>query len=275
MVDFFYRLRHFFLLFALLELSVIFMIRGNSELMWGLRAQTLQLVWKVESSMNWVAELQRSLGENEKLRDENLALTTELARLRIASRENETLRQIIGWQKNSEFETVPADIVLRAPFGFSGHFVLNVGSDQGVEKDMPVISHQGILGRIVHVSNRYSRVMHYLHPKFHVPVMIDTLGTVGILSRKMSEPESLILENIVKTEKIQNGQRVITHYASKIFPPNIPVGTIDHHKKQPEQNFFEITIRPAAPLHTTHHAFVVKQSSQMELPVEEVQPDNS
>lgn len=268
MIDLFLRLRHLFFLLFLLTLSIIFMAYGNSELMWGVRAQTLQLVWAIESRMNQIAEIQHSVSENKKLRDENLNLTTELARLRNISRENEELRHSIEWRENNKFETIPARIITRGGFGPRGHFVLDVGRDQGVQKNMSVISHQGILGRIIHVSNNHSRVMPYLHAKFHVPVIIDTLGAVGILSGQGSMPDSLILENVIKTEPVEKGQHVITHYASEIFPPNIPVGTIADIKTQPGRNFFQIKISPAAPLHTTHFAFVVKRPEQADIPAE-------
>ncbi len=269
MIDLLDRLRTFLLVAALLAVSFVVMANANRPLMRGLRAQTLKIVGAVEYRISWVAEIPRSLRENQQLRDANLRLTNELNRLRIAGRENEDLREALGWKRRNEFETVAARIIARQPFGLSNFFTLDVGRAQGVDMDMAVISHMGILGRVVQVSQNYSEVMPYLHSQFYVPVMIDTLGAVGIVSGQTSSPDSLILSNVVKTENLQIGQRVITHDASEIFPPNIPVGTITDYRAQPGSNFWEVRIEPAAPLHTIHFAFVVlRHSGQAQITAE-------
>lgn len=271
MIDLLLRLRTFILLIVLLAISFFVMANANRPLMRGIRAQTLSIVGAVEYRISWAAKIPRSLRENQQLRDSNLRLTNELNRLRIAERENEDLRQALGWTHDSEFEMLAARIIAREPYGVANFFTLDVGHAQGVDMDMAVISHLGILGRIVQVSRNYSKVMPYLHSQFNVPVMIDTLGAVGIVSGQTSTPDSLILNNIVKTQNVQIGQRVVTHDASEVFPPYIPVGTITAYRAQQGSNFWEIRIQPAAPLHTSHFAFVVLRHSgqpQAETPVE-------
>ncbi|MCY4160139.1 MAG: rod shape-determining protein MreC [Bacteroidetes bacterium] len=262
MIELFYRLRPFILLVGLLTISLVVMANINHSLMWSVRAQTLKLVGAIEYRMNWATEILLSINENQELRSANLKLTTELARLRIAGQQNEQLRRALGWQQMYEFETLAARIIAREPYGATNFLTLNVGSDQGVEVNMAVISHKGILGRIVHVSSGYSQVMPYLHSQFHVPAMIDTLGSIGIVSGKDSTPDSLIFHDVVKTVPVQKGQRVITHEASEIFPPNIPIGTIAGFQTQPGGNFWTIKLRPASPLHTTHFAFIILRRAE-------------
>jgi len=257
MFEFFYRLRPFILLFCLLAVSVVVMANVNRPLMRGVRAQTLKFVGAVEYQLSWASEILLALGENQKLRSSNLRLTSELARLRIAANENEELRGVLGWQNVNDYDAVPARIIAREPYGTTNYLTLDVGSEQGVTIDMAVISHLGIIGRTVHVSSNYSEVMPYLHSQFHVPVMIDSLRSVGIISGNGSTPDSLVLENVVRTENVQIGQRVITHQASEIFPPNIPVGTIVAVHPIAGNNFMLIKVEPAAALHTTHFVFVI------------------
>jgi len=257
MFEFIYRLRPFLLLFCLLTTSVLVMFNANRPMMWGIRAEVLRIVGSVEYRLSWASEILSALSENQELRDSNLQLTSKLARLRIAELENNELRHALGWQANQELETVPARIISREPFGATNFLTLDVGREQGVDVDMAVINHLGIIGRTVHVSSNYSEVMPYLHSQFHIPVMIDSLQSVGIVSGKDSTPDSLVLHNVVRTENVQIGQHVITHEASEIFPPNIPVGTIGGIRIQPENNFLILKIVPAVPLQTTHFAFVI------------------
>ncbi len=257
MFEVFYRLRPFILLFCLLAASVAVMANANRPLMRGVRAETLKFVGAVEYQLSWASEIILALNENQELRSSNLRLTSELARLRIAAFENEELRGALGWQNINDYEAIPARIIAREPYGTTNYLILDVGSEQGITTDMAVISHEGIIGRTVHVSSGYSEVMPYLHSQFHVPVMIDSLRSVGIISGNESTPDSLVLENVVRTENVQIGQRVITHQASEIFPPNIPVGTIVAVHTRPGNNFLLLKVEPAAALHTTHFVFVI------------------
>ena len=257
MFEVLYRLRPYILLFCLLAMSVVVMVNANRPLMRGVRAQTLKFVGAVEYQLSWASEIILALNENQQLRSSNLRLTSELARLRIAAFENEELRSALGWQNVNDYEALPARIIAREPYGTTNYLTIDVGSEQGVTTDMAVISHEGIIGRTVHVSSSYSEVMPYLHSQFHVPVMIDSLRSVGIVSGSGSTPDSLALENVVRTEDVQIGQRVITHQASEIFPPNIPVGTIEAVHSRPGNNFLLIKVEPAAALHTTHFVFVI------------------
>lgn len=257
MIDLWYRLRDYALLSALLIISLIFMTNANRPLMKGVRSQALQIAGNVEYRMAWAAKALRAFNENQTLRDANLKLTSELARLRVVDLENRDLRQALDWKNNNDLETVAARIVAREPFGTTNFFTLDVGSVDGVEVNMAVVSHLGILGRVIDVSRNYSTVLPHLHSQFHVPAMIDTLRVIGIISGEGNEPDVLELKEIVVSADVQNGQRVVTHEASGIFPPNMPVGTILESDRQAGSNYWQIKVAPAAPLSTAHFAFVI------------------
>ncbi len=69
----------------------------------------------------------------------------------------------------------------------------------------------------------------------------------------------LALENVVKTEPVEAGQLVVTSRASSVFPPGYPVGVIISVANRPGENLLEIQVRPASPLSTAQHAFVILQ----------------
>ncbi|MYF40075.1 MAG: rod shape-determining protein MreC [Rhodothermaceae bacterium] len=257
MIDLWYRLRDYALLSALLIVSVIFMTNANRPLMRGVRSQALQIAGTVEYRMAWAAIALRAFNENQTLRDAHLRHTSELARLRVVDLENQVLRQALDWKNNSGLETMAARIVAREPFGTTNFFTLDVGSVDGVEVNMAVVSHLGILGRVIDVSRNYSTVLPHLHSQFHVPAMIDTLRVIGIISGGSNEPDVLELKEIVVSADVQHGQRVVTHEASGIFPPNMPIGTVLESNRQAGSNYWQIKVIPAAPLSTAHFAFVI------------------
>ena len=87
-----------------------------------------------------------------------------------------------------------------------------------------------------------------------------------------SRSDMLVLENIVKTESVETGQLVVTSWSSSIFPPGYPVGEIDSVANRPGENLLEIHVRPASPLSTAQHAFVILQQPDPEQKQLEAQP---
>lgn len=75
-----------------------------------------------------------------------------------------------------------------------------MGRAQEVDMNMAVISHIGIMGRIVQVSWNYSDIMPYLHSQSNAHVMTDTHHAIGIVSGQTCTPAPLILSKIVKTD---------------------------------------------------------------------------
>ena len=150
-------------------------------------------------------------------------------------------------------------IISKDIFGQQNYLTLDVGRADGVAPGMPVVDEKGILGMVIFISEHYSRVLPYLNTEFHVAAKIQPLQADGMISWPGSRPDMLVLENVVKTEPVEVGQRVVTSRASSVFPPGYPVGVIDSVANRPGENLLEIHVRPATPLNTAQHAFVILQ----------------
>ena len=266
------RIRDFVVLAAMLLIAFLFMLNANEPLLRGFRKAALEITGNVERRIAWVAQVVFAISDNARLRRANVQLTSDLARLHVADLENARLRELLALKADSVYQVVPARIVARDPYGQTNFFTLDAGQRDGVAVDMAVIDENGILGRVVHTSARYSRVMPYLNTEFHVPAMIEPLFAVGMISWPGSHPDVLVLENVVQTVPVKIGQSVVTHEASGIFPPNVPVGTVSAVRSHPGLNAWDIEVRPAAPLHSTRFAFVVQRIIDAERLALEAEP---
>ena len=269
------QIRDWVVLAVLLISAVGMMLAQNQPMLRGLRATALETTSWIEARFAWAGHFLRALEENETLRQENIAYSSELARLREARVENERLRSLLAFRDSTEVPMVPARIVAKDLYRQSNLLTLDVGRVDSVQVDMPVVDERGILGKVVFVSEHYSRVMPYLNTNFRVPAKILELGTSGLVSWPGGNQDRLLLELIAKTEPVEAGQLVVTSEFSGVFPRGYPIGTIDTVAVQPGLNELEILLRPAAPLSEAEYAFVLLETpdpEQVELESRRVQP---
>ena len=167
------QLRDYLILGVLLMVGFLFLVRVNDPVTLGIRAVALEVSGSIEARLAWLGALSFTLADNRRLRQENALLTSTLGQTRVALLENQRLKEALAFKQDSTLQLLSARVVARDPFGQSNFFTIDVGRSDGVDIDMAVIDIQGILGRIVQVSPRYSRVMSYLNTEFHVPAMVE------------------------------------------------------------------------------------------------------
>lgn len=258
------RIRDWVVLGVLLIVSLATMLTANQPLLGGLRATALESTAWLEARFAWIGGYFRALAENEVLREENITLSSQVARSREALLENQRLRNLIGFRDTTDYEVLAAQIIKKDFTGQWNYLTLDVGSEDSVGLDMAVIDERGILGKVVLVSKRYSKVMPYVNTDFRIPAKVQPLQAFGIVRWEGTRIDRLRLDHIVKTEPVEPDQLVVTAGYSGVFPPGLPIGTVDSVSARTGRNELAVFVRPAAPISTVEHAFVVLQQPDPE-----------
>ncbi len=258
------RIRDWVILGVLLIVSLATMLTANQPLLGGLRATALESTAWLEARFAWIGGYFRALAENEVLREENITLSSQVARSREALLENQRLRNLIGFRDTTDYEVLAAQIINKDFTGQWNYLTLDVGSEDSVGLDMAVIDERGILGKVVLVSKRYSKVMPYVNTDFRIPAKVQPLQAFGIVRWEGTRIDRLRLDHIVKTEPVEPDQLVVTAGYSGVFPPGLPIGTVDSVSARTGRNELAVFVRPAAPISTVEHAFVVLQQPDPE-----------
>lgn len=245
------------LLIGLLFLATFVMLSQNRSLTRSLQAQMLKMTARVESGFASLGRYVRVLEENEELRQRNIELSSKVAQTRSARMRNEELERLLNLQDTSSTPLVTARIVTKDIFQQENFLTLNVGRSNGVNAGMPVLHERGIVGTVMLVSDNYARVMPFLNTDFRVPGTIAPLQTEGIVRWDGERHDRLLLEHVVKTEPVEQGQQVVTSGHSDIFPPGRAIGTIDSVEVRPGRSELQIYLRPAVPLQEIGHVFVL------------------
>ena len=258
------QIRDWVILAFLLSISLVVTLNRNAEVTRSLRAISLQITSGLELQFARVGEFFRALDENGELRDHNIVLSSQVARLREAGIQNERLKAMIALRDTLETETLASRVISRDIHRQKNYLIIDVGSDDAVSNGMAVIDDQGILGKVVLAGEKYSVVQSYLNTDFRVPGLIHSIEAFGIVRWDGVRLDRLVLDYVVRTEPVEHGQLVVTA-GSDVFPSGIPIGRIDSVSVRPGENLLDITLEPASSIGAAKHAFVILRSPDAEL----------
>ncbi|MEM8558457.1 MAG: rod shape-determining protein MreC [Bacteroidota bacterium] len=258
------RSRDYVLVAVLLLASVLILLRQNGPALRSARAAALDLTARVEGVFSWAGRYTAALQENERLRQSTIELAAEAALLREARAENRRLRALLALRDSSAYRMMPARVVGKDLTRQSNQLTLNVGAEDGVVLDMPVVDDRGIVGKVSLVSDHFSLVLPHQNTNFAVPARIDELGRDGLVRWDGTTFDRLTMDYVVRTEPVAVGQRVVTSGFSDVFPPGIPVGRIDSVLVAGGRNDFVLYVEPAAPISTVDYVYVILRAPDPE-----------
>jgi rod shape-determining protein MreC len=162
---------------------------------------------------------------------QNRRLKAELAATRVYGdeitalrEENARLRALLGVKTDPPLPMVGARTVIDARGPFANTRLADVGSDQGVIEGNPVLSENGLVGRVMGVSPRMSRILLLTDPDSRVPVQIERADARAILTGDGGASPKLAY--LRTHEALRVGDRVLTSGDGGVIPRGLPVGTV-------------------------------------------------
>ena len=141
------------------------------------------------------------------------------------------------------------------------------GRLHGIEREMAVISTEGVVGVVYQVSGNYATVIPLINRDFRLSAKIRRNGYFGSLSWPGEDYRQAILEEIPFHVDIHPSDTIVTSGYSAIFPEGIPVGTVRDFEVL-EGNFYTITVDIAVDYKKLYHVNVVQnllRDEQLEL----------
>ena len=168
---------------------------------------------------------------NTKLVEENLSLRNML--------ENASDNYTLDSLTNATFQYKNARVISNNLSSLKNQLVLDIGTSNGIDKEMGVISQNGIVGIINNSSLNYSSVMSVLNLNTKINAKIKRSSHFGTLEWNGVSTRHLILNDIAETADIKVGDSIITGGMSLIFPEGIDVGVVS---KIINQNKFRDTL---------------------------------
>lgn len=166
------------------------------------------------------------------------------ARLIEIEQQNEKLQELVKYEKNFQDDLIPATVIGRSVDHWWEQLILDQGRSRGIEEGNVVSAPGGLVGRVVKVTENASRVLLISDPTSKIGVKIARSGSVGYIQGARDQPATMEFFN--KVPEVKQGDKIVTSATSFLFPPGIPVGTVDQVdlEKSPAP---EVTVKFTAP----------------------------
>ena len=168
--------------------------------------------------------------ENRTLTEENVKLKNQLLEYEKLKEENDRLREVLNF-KNSKntYDYLGAEIIGYSGESFLKGYIIDKGENDGLKKNMVVISNLGLVGQITSVGSNWAIVQSLINENIAVSVMVNsTRETTGILKGYTTHSNENLtkITNLSIDSEIKEGDVILTSGLGQIYPKEIRIGEV-------------------------------------------------
>ena len=201
-------------------------------------------------SIKWVGALRE---ENRRLKQELEQRRYELARLHGIEEELARLARLNSYTRTAGQVSFVADVVFSDPSSWLRTLVIHTGNERA-EKNQPVATDQGLVGRVLEASGGYAKVLLLVDRSASASAMIQRTRRQGLA--RGAGKSGLVLDNIPSRSDVKVGDRVVTAGLDGIFPRGLPIGVV-LRVEATQGLFHHIEVEPAVDLGLLDQVYVL------------------
>lgn len=206
--------------------------------------------------------------ENEQLKQKNAELANELIEYESLKDEVERLREALNFtESRSNYNYVGVNIIGYSGSSLSDGYIIDKGSNDGIAKNMVVVNYKGLVGKVTKVSSNFAVVQSILNENIAVAVMDqqtrDATGVLQGLSDK-KDTNMTVVYNLPIDSDVKEGDIIITSGLGKIYPKEIPVGTVVSVQEDNVKVMKSAVVEPFVNFNKLEELFVVIPNSNID-----------
>ena len=190
-----------------------------------------------------------------------LLIDAEIQKVASLEAENNRLRQLLGSAAKVQEDILVAEVIGIDPDPMRQSVLINKGRIHGVFEKQSVIDSQGLLGQIIEVSDRYSRIMLVSDANSFVPVSVAR-NNLRLMLQGGGISGTLTLMHVNATADIKIGDLLISSGLGERFLPGYSVGVIKKIDYVEGKPFAVVTALPAAKLDRSRYVLLVFSKSE-------------
>jgi rod shape-determining protein MreC len=201
----------------------------------------------------WGDSLLTARSDAEELRTELRELRQRSIQSDFALQENEYLREqldyIDGPRFPADFRSVVAEVIGRPGVAFTQAIVIAAGFDSGVRLNDPVVTADGLVGRVTRVSPDTARIQLLTDEEAAASAIDLRTGATGIVRHARGTRETLVLDRVRKQDVVRRGHEIVTAgwragALSSLFPKGIPIGKVTSVGQTDTDLFQQVQVDP-------------------------------
>ena len=256
---------------------LIFMIVLSSVLMYQdyqgtytikLRSYLSASLYPIQYLINLPNNLQKSfyanflnreeiINQNQRLKEENLNLKSQMQQIYRLESENKRLYELIDSKPKTENTYLFADIVSTSKILNKHQILINRGSSDGVKLGSSIVNAEGIVGHVIRDQIFASEVLLISDLEHAIPVEIVRTGLRSI-AIGTGEFNNLRINTLPINSDLKKEDIIITSGLGDRYPEGFPGGTITEISREVGNPFLEIEILPVANLKTINEVWVIQ-----------------
>ncbi|RKR85567.1 rod shape-determining protein MreC [Mucilaginibacter gracilis] len=221
-----------FFLFVIFEIAaIIILVNHNSFQKASYISSINNFTGGINSKVSQVSDY-LSLGHvNDSLARENAMLRNQLkSSFYIDTMAKRTVKDTVY---NQQYQYIPAKVVSNSTNRRNNYITINIGSKDGIEKDMGVICGSGVVGLVVKTTEHFASIQSLLNSNARVSAMFADTKEIGTVTWGVDlNPHQGLLMDVSNSVKPKLGERVVTSGQS-LYPTGIPIGRVSNlHAKE-------------------------------------------
>jgi rod shape-determining protein MreC len=213
----------------------------------------------------WASDLLTAKEENERLQEQVETLRQQVIENETAVQENEELKKALGFIEGPRFpkdyRPVATRVLVQPQSVFRKEVVVAAGSSDGVRRDAPVVTEEGLVGTVTEVAPNASKVRLLTDQQSAASAVVLQTQAAGIVLNGLSD-RSLELDRVPKDELVEKGNIVVTAGSQvgefqSLFPRGIPICVVSSVSVLDVDFYMQIQCDPLVDFDSLHEVIVL------------------
>jgi rod shape-determining protein MreC len=219
-----------------------------------------RLVAGIESVTTTISDYFALKQDNQRLAEENALLKNQLMAQAnqletMAENDSQYLYSQLDW------EYVPAKIVRLTTHNQHNYLIINKGMRDSIEVDMGVLSHDGVVGIVSAVGEKYSVVVPIIHVGMNLSCRLKSNNYIGRTQWNGRQYDEVNLEDISRHVEVVVGDTVVTSGLTNVFPEGILVGVVSETDMTESDNYHRTILKLATDYKMVKYVQVIRNRS--------------
>jgi rod shape-determining protein MreC len=221
----------------------------------------------VRDMFDWFGETFEARGENEEYQEEIADLRERVAEAESAVGENRQFRKLLQLGPSGGIdgrEAVTARVIARSPTVWYSTVTIDRGSSSGLDTDDPVITGDGLVGRVTETTAGIAKVTLITDHRSAVSAKVLPDGPSGVVKPEVGEAGELLLDFIEEDSDVEEDQMVVTAgwragRLTSLFPYGIEIGNVTDATSDEQETYQRVHVRPFVDLRELDYVRVLTE----------------
>ena len=224
----------------------------------------------VRDLVGWAGDVFDAKDENKRLKKDLATTREQVANTQLLERENRQLRDQLNLTNDLGYASatrVSGRVIVKNPSVWYSTVTLDVGRGDGVRTDQPVVSGDGLVGKVTATTSGTAEVTLITDGSSKVPAQIGSNGALGVVTPAVGDPNDMQLQYIQKGHNVAKGAMIVTSGSApgklqSIYPRGIPIGEVTRVSTGELELYRTVHMKPFADLRRMDYLTVLTGKPQ-------------